>query len=134
MFEDGLKGYIWTEKVKTEDPEPVELQVKSISKNGMMTVNFNQLLLIPNFLDASGSQFKKDDNGESIMDKAMSGRKTVALSALNVTRDVMEFMFILKSDVKPEMIQYDLEIKDWNMEKMDVHVNFSDPLLISKGV
>lgn len=46
----------------------------------------------------------------------------------------MDFMFLLKSNVKPEDIKYTLEIKDWTMEKMDIFVNFSDPLLISAGI
>lgn len=53
---------------------------------------------------------------------------------MDVTRDVLDFMFILKSDVDPKDIKYKLEIKDWGMRSMSVHVNFTDPLQISAGL
>lgn len=53
----------------------------------------------------------KGENGTSAMEDAVGKRKVVSLTELNVTRDIMDFMFILKSDIKPEDIKYTLEIK-----------------------
>lgn len=46
----------------------------------------------------------------------------------------MDIQLVLKSDEEVENIEYFLEIKNWTQEFMDVHINFTDPLLISKGL
>lgn len=45
----------------------------------------------------------------------------------------MDIQLILKSDIEIENIEYFLEVKNWTTVSMDVFINFTDPLLISKG-
>jgi hypothetical protein len=46
----------------------------------------------------------------------------------------MEFSFILKSNIEVTDIEYYLEILEWEPESMKVFINFTKPLLISKGL
>jgi quinol monooxygenase YgiN len=59
--------------------------------------------------------------------------KYVALDQINVTRDVLKFEFMLQSFTDPVELRYDLYIKNWTTTGMILHVNFSEPLLVSKG-
>jgi hypothetical protein len=57
----------------------------------------------------------------------------IALSEIDVTRDVMDFTFVLRSDIDTSNFTYTIDIEDWTMDGMQVKVNFSDPLMISRG-
>ena len=57
----------------------------------------------------------------------------VSLDSINITRDVFDISFILKSDIDPKNISYAVEIKEWTEYKVSLAFNFSDPLLISQG-
>ena len=67
------------------------------------------------------------------MNDNVAKRKLIPLSALDVNRDIMDFSFVLKSDVDPEEIKYYLDITKWGEYTMDVFINFTQPLIISKG-
>jgi len=58
----------------------------------------------------------------------------LALSELDVTRDVMDFRFVLRSDIDIEHLSYNLEIISWTEDGIEVFANFSDPLVISQGL
>ena len=57
----------------------------------------------------------------------------IPLSQLDVTRDICSVRFILSSDIEPESIKYFLEIKKWDENGVEIGVNFTNPLLISRG-
>ena len=57
----------------------------------------------------------------------------MAMSELDVARDVIDFQFILNSDVNITRVSYFLEIKKWTHQGMEVQINFTDPLIISKA-
>lgn len=60
-------------------------------------------------------------------------RSLLALSELDVSRDILDFTFVLNSDIDMSSISYFLEMKKWDPLGMEVQINFTDPLLISKG-
>jgi hypothetical protein len=62
-----------------------------------------------NQTDSSLSNLNKTD------DRLLNNkkRKLIPLSELNVARDIMEIIFILKSDVEESDIEYYLEILEW---------------------
>ena len=45
----------------------------------------------------------------------------------------MDLRFVLKSNINPADIKYNLIIEKWNDKDFIVKVNFSDPYLISQG-
>ena len=58
---------------------------------------------------------------------------TVPLSEINLQRDVVEFLFIQKSGDDAGKIEYSLDLEKWDENGMDVKINFTNPLLVSKG-
>ena len=50
--------------------------------------------------------------------RRLEGVDQIAHEQLNVTRDVMDFEFLLNSDVSEEQIKYDLYIKEWKPTHM----------------
>ena len=96
--------------VAEEEPEPVLLKVGTITRNGVVKVTFNQKLKVPGFIDQPSD--KTEAAEEPITD--LKGRQVIALSELEVTRDVFDFDFVLKSDIEKEDIKFFLEITEWN--------------------
>jgi hypothetical protein len=60
----------------------------------------------------------------------------IPLSALNVTRDIIDFKLELENenDEDYSSFKYYLSITKWDEYGMNVQLNFSDPLLVSRGV
>jgi hypothetical protein len=78
----------------------------------MVYVAFNQPLEIPGFI--SGDPKK--------------GRRLVSLGALDVNRDIFNFMYVVNSDLEPEDIKMtDLEVMSWTEYGMTIQVEFNDP-------
>ena len=50
-----------------------------------------------------------------------------------MSRDIFAVRFILSSNIDPKDIKYFLEIKKWDATGLDIFVNFTDPMLISRG-
>lgn len=73
-------------------------------------------MIIPPFLDHAKEGNPKSDekaNSTFVFSKGTMSRELIPLSALDVTRDVMDITLVLKSDVELEDIEYFLEIKNW---------------------
>jgi len=85
-------------------------------------MNFNQKLAVPGFIDKSGT------GGTD----AATGRRMVALSEINVARDIMGVSFQQTSDTD-EAASFYLEMKDWTEDGMQIHMNHADPLAVSSG-
>lgn len=52
---------------------------------------------------------------------------------MDVERDICSVRFILASEVDPKDIKYFLVIKRWDETGVDIYVNFTDPMLVSRG-
>ena len=52
---------------------------------------------------------------------------------INVARDVVDFQFIVKSDEDPDEIKFFLNIVEWSERSIELFINFTSPLVISKG-
>ena len=57
----------------------------------------------------------------------------VSLSDIDVTRDIIDLHFHLKSDIDVKKIRYTLEIAKWSEKEFQIHINFTNPLFISQG-
>ena len=47
-------------------------------------------------------------------------RRLLALSELDVNRDLFEVMLMIKSDVNPSEVKYYIDITDWNESGIDL--------------
>ena len=50
-----------------------------------------------------------------------------------MSRDVLSFKFIFNNDIDIDEFAYDLSIVSWNDDQMQLFINFTKPLLVSKG-
>jgi hypothetical protein len=80
--------------------------------------------MLPGFVD----QLPKNSS------KAESKRQLVPLSQIDVHRDILKLNLVVNSNVEPEEIEFKLSLQEWNSTGMEVFINFTDPLQISKGV
>ena len=102
--------------------KPVLMNVKGVSKTGLMTILFNQHLLAPRF----GSQ------PASPKARLLADQEAVALQHL----DVLEQLFEVKLVVKSEYAIYkDLRLflvaENWNSTQIDIRIHFAQPLAVS---
>ena len=104
-------------QVKVGNGPPIDLGISEISRNGVVRVQFNQPLNVPEIFNVTAK-----------------GRSLLTFSELDVQRDLMDFSFVLRSDVEAEELVFYLELLDWQPTHLDILVNFTDPLLISKGL
>ena len=90
----------------------------NITRNGMMSLTFNQKIIVPGFLSNTDSKTTK--------------RNLLAIESIDVS-NILDLKFVLKSKVNPKDIIYSLELKEWTEKTISIFINFTDPLLISMG-
>jgi len=93
-----------------EEPKKVILRIKRISRNGIVFIEFNQKLRVPSFIDKPNLEGNSSNQTDGEVSNEKDGRRLIPLSALDVSRDIFDFIFVLKSDVEPEEVKYFLEI------------------------
>jgi hypothetical protein len=86
-----------------------------MSRDGNLRFEFDHIMRVPNFVT------KKRQLGDT-------RRDLIALDEFDVTRDMFELTFIMKSDVDPETIGYNLIINEWTPSHLDIKLNFTNPL------
>ena len=69
--------------------KPLKFAKPEISRDGSMTINFNQKIKVPSFLSQK---------------RILSADSKIALEDLDVTRDVLDLTFLLNSDINPKDI------------------------------
>ena len=89
----------------------------------MVNFKFNQNVTIPSFIDVNGEE-----------DTATKGRQLLALKEIDVSRDIMDFTFILNSNENINELKYYVSIEEWTPLNFKVLVNFTTPTMISKGL
>jgi hypothetical protein len=55
-----------------------------------------------------------------------------SLESINVS-SFMSIFFVMKSDVDPSDIEYYLILEKWESNDLWVRINFTEPLLVSRG-
>ena len=96
-----------------------------ITRNGNITLLFNQKLRNLGFTKKNNSTCNETTN-------STKGRGLLSLYDLDVEREVVTFTFISRSGGLPANFSYTLEITDWTTDGVDIFMNISDPLLISR--
>ena len=113
----GVKALSDREKKKLRKPK---LQETKMSRDGKMKFEFDHVMKVPDFL------IKKRELGDN-------RRHLIALNELEVTRDLLELTFIMKSDVDPKEIGYNIILNEWTASHIDIKLNFTNPELLSIG-
>ena len=72
--------------------------------------------MVPAFIDTGGG--------------STNGRNLLGLDELDVSRDIVDFTFVAKTDDGPEFY---LSITEWSPHKMEIFMNFTDPMAVSTG-
>ena len=162
-FEEDLSQRTFPEPVTLENIDtipPVELEITEISNVGLVTVKFNQGLIRPPFSDyeeqpevdrtttVTNTFYEIGPEVEDVKEWAVENygfmgnaggggnrrrRQLLSLNELNVTRDVLQFKYRLRSDVDEKRIKFDLVIKNWTTDGMVLWLNFTEPEAVSNG-
>ena len=61
-------------------------------------------------------------------------RSLLSIDQINVSRDILNIKFLLKSDQDPSKISYSLSIQKWMKDHLHLKIKFDDPNVISKGM
>ena len=56
------------------------------------------------------------------------------MDELDILRDVVDITFLCNSDTLPNNFSYTSEIEEWNEDKLDLLLNFPEPLAVSRGI
>ena len=128
-----LNDVFFREFPKPDSKLEVEISVSNITMDGLIYIEFNQELIVPQFEEFSPKLAKMEEYNLDIFDKEGKGHsseenwalsnvtgklnishnkrsltKMIAHERLNSTRDVLEFEYLLNSGVADEEIQYEL--------------------------
>ena len=98
----------------------------NITRNGMMSLTFNQNILVPSFIKKISHQSAGSDDSHRHLDSHLD------IDTIDVSQ-IIDLKFLLKSDTNPDEIKYSLELMEWNDKVIQVFINFTNPLLISQG-
>ena len=102
---------------------PVKAKIGGVSRGGKMSIEFNQRMLIPDFI-------KQDPDPEQ--GRALT--KKISLSEIDVS-SLMKFNFISQDeDVDLSKLTFFLDIEKWTDREIMLNINFTNPLEISNGV
>jgi hypothetical protein len=113
----------WAESLKDSmtinqnDAIPLELEFDSISRDGLIKIKFNQEILVPSFIMET----------ENVVRRLLSSLESINVSSF------MSIFFVMKSDVDPSDIEYYLILEKWERDELWVRINFTEPLLVSRG-
>jgi len=86
-----------------------------MSRDGKISINFNQPLKVPSFLTQQDT----------------SGRALLSLSEIDVSRDIVDVQFISRSSDESAKKEFYLDLSNWTEMGLEVKVNFTDPLSVS---
>ena len=112
-------------KDEEEDPVPPPKMEPTISRDGAMDMGFRGKMKVPSWI-------KTDPTTGRLLAATPDGGE-IPLDEMDVTRDILDLRFVLKSGINPDDIKYQLIIKEWTEDKFVIKVNFSDPYQISQG-
>ena len=80
-------------------------------------------MIVPNF------NFTSTNNTRILKNSSSS----LSMDQIDVSRDLLDIKFLLKSEQDPDSIKYYLKLHSWTPKKLHIKIDFEDPSLISKG-
>jgi len=104
-----------------------------MNRNGVIKIEFSESTYVPDFSILSKLPAEATTNGTND-DNDPKRRNLVGLKNINVQRDLMSVNLVVKSNVEREDIKYFLEVSEWTEQSISIFMNFTTPLLVSKGL
>lgn len=98
----------------------MKVESPKATRDGSVSLGFSQKVSVPDFAKKKTQRRLQASDG-------------VDLGNIDVTRDILDVKFILKSDVNIEDLEYFLNIKSWTPDNFDVGIEFANPLIVSQG-
>lgn len=92
-----------------------------MSRNGLLTIEFMQDMMVPSFLSI------KKSNSRDMQITSLQKNE------ISVTRDLVDIDLIINSDENPESIVYEVTLSEWTKRKFSLQFDFQNPLQISKS-
>jgi len=96
-----------------------------MSNDGVFHLKFNEKIQVPDFIT--------NNFDEAYLSKLDGAKEELGLSPklhvseIDVSRDIMQVRFILKSQVDVDKIQYYLGLSEWTEDGLKLFFNFSEP-------
>lgn len=91
------------EDVYVPPPPPKDVEVKpSMDREGNLGMKFNQKLMVPGFIKQADSREESDAKSTDSASDSKEGRQLIALSEIDVARDVMDVTFQKTTDTDAE--------------------------------
>ena len=117
----------WLASLKSENLDsdikikPLEVEIDEITRDGLIKFKFNQDIHEPDLI-------KEAKKGSMNINK----RSLSSLDSIDVGKFISIY-FVMKSDVDPGAIEFFLNLEKWEGSDVWLRVNFTQPLLVSKG-
>lgn len=102
-------------RVERKESVPPKIKVGSLSREGKLSLKFNQPFIVPPFI------------------AERQGRQLVDYSEINVARDILQVSLLQQPTELGKNAEFGIILEEWTSEKLAVKLNFSDPLIISQG-
>ena len=112
------KGSKLSQNDKTPDLS-VKISLSQVQRDGLFQIDFNQELIIPDFSKSS--------------DKKRYLQKGIIPSRINVARDIADITIKINSEEQLVDLTYYVTIIRWTKKNLQMRINFTNPLAISKG-
>ena len=91
---------------------PVKLKIKKITRNGLVKIEFNQPLIVPEMV------------------KSLSKGRRLSLSSIDIN-SIISFIFVSNDGSDAKQVKYYLKLIEWQDEKLDVQMTLLNPLDVS---
>ena len=131
--EAAAKARMKEKKKEERVPIPIKLKIEHISRAGLVTVGFNQVLELP-FFARNGTQNPLPQILQNKNKRRLEiENNTIALADINVPRDVLDFQYVFRQDEEPTNFTYGLQLTEWTPTYLKVQIDFSKPLMVSRG-
>jgi len=111
----------------------MQLKSSEMNRNGVIKIEFSESTYVPDFSILSKLPAPVATNGTND-ENDPKRRNLVGLKNINVQRDLMSVNLVVKSNVEREDIKYFLEVSEWTEQSISIFMNFTTPLLVSKGL
>ena len=100
---------------------PLEVVIQKVTRDGQIQFKFNQDIHEPDLI-------KEAKKGSMNINK----RSLSSLDSIDIGK-IFGIYYVMKSDVAPEAIEFFLNLEKWEGSDVWLRVNFTQPLLVSKG-
>ena len=124
MNKENMKNEM-TSFVSLKENKAKLLKLKDlvVQFNGTVSLIFNHKMILPDLQNSTYDALQTKNSSTSL----------ITFENLDVSRDVFDLTYIGNSIYQPGNFTFTFEIRRWTETQIEVFVNFSDPLIVSRG-